>query len=133
MGHGGYAILAAILAAAFLGFEHYFPWQRLLSGRDLPRLAAYTLGVLALAIPYTIWGLCFDYADAVIACWVIIVVGGFSVLACYVLDSLLDGQLAKASRDRLRERLNDSVRGGPNDRETGAGTDCFEQLPPGNE
>jgi len=33
-------VIAALIAALLQAVSHYFPWRRLLNGRDLPRLAA---------------------------------------------------------------------------------------------
>ena len=45
-------IMIVVLAEAFL---HYFRWRLILGGRELPRVAAYMLGVLGLMLPYSRW------------------------------------------------------------------------------
>ncbi len=44
-----------VIAALAEGFLHYFPWRLALGGRQLPRPAAYVLGVLGFAAPYAVW------------------------------------------------------------------------------
>jgi hypothetical protein len=36
-------------------FLHYFQWRWALGGRELPRVPAYTLGVLGMLTPYAAW------------------------------------------------------------------------------
>ena len=84
---GSLAIMAAIVALVIL-VEHWFPWQRLLH-RDCPRLAAYTLGVLAIAGPLTAWLLWAGMRGAVLALWVAIVAAGAATVLGWVVDALL--------------------------------------------
>ena len=37
------------------GFLHYIPFKMYLRGHELPRVAAYTCGMLAILIPFTAW------------------------------------------------------------------------------
>ncbi len=73
-------ITLVMLSEAFL---HYFPWKKLLKGRELPRVAAYTLGVLGLMLPFSAWLL--DRREIFIlqVLWFVIGTGGMTVLALY--------------------------------------------------
>ena len=81
------AIMAICVALVIL-VEHWFPWQRLL-GKECPRLLAYSLGVLAIAGPLTVWLLRRDMREATIALWVAIVAAGVATVSGYVVDALL--------------------------------------------
>ena len=89
------AILAAMTVAAIWA-GHWFPWSKLLRRDEgLPRLAAYTIGVLSIAGPLTVWLLRRDMAAATVALWVAIVSAGAATVVAWVVDALL------ASRDVL--------------------------------
>jgi hypothetical protein len=98
------------LVVTLEAFLHYFPWRKFLKGRDLPRIAAYVLGVLGLMVPFTIWLLELgDYAT-ITTLWLIIVSGGGSVLALYGLDHVIELEWkVKESTEReshLKEQVN---------------------------
>lgn len=77
-----------MLSEAFL---HYFPWMKLLKGKDLPRPAAYVFGVLGLMVPFTVWLLVNNKeVNIVIALWKVIVAGGVIVFALYGLDRYIE-------------------------------------------
>jgi hypothetical protein len=82
--------LLIILAAALEAFLHYFPWRRLLRGRELPRLIAYTLGMLALMVPFSLWLIKLGQMHILVMLWKIILAGGITVTALYGLDHYLD-------------------------------------------
>ena len=69
---------------------HYFPWKMLLRGRELPRLMAYTLGLLGMMGPLTAWLWDRGEADVIQALWAVIVSAGLMVFALYGLDHYLD-------------------------------------------
>lgn len=84
--------LTALVTMLALGCEHYFPW-RLAIGRDLPRPAAYVLGLLAIIVPVSglfvawaqeppVWG--YGYVAAL---WAVVASGGMTVLGAYWLVS----------------------------------------------
>ncbi len=97
-------LVTALTAGSLLLAEHYAPW-RLLLRRKLPRVAAYILGVLALAVPLT--GLFALWAawQAVIALWVVIAAGGAVVLACHALDDLLSARADLHAEEECRRAL----------------------------
>ncbi len=88
-----------VLTGLAEGFLHYFPWRQVM-GRELPRPAAYVLGVLGFAVPYGVWlvqgGL---VAEAVALAEVLAVAGGV-VLALYALDWVV--RVAWERREALR-------------------------------
>ena len=69
---------------------HYFPWRILLRGRKLPRLAAYTLGLLGMMVPLTEWLWRTGEAEVIKALWAVIVAAGLMVFALYGVDHYLD-------------------------------------------
>jgi hypothetical protein len=83
----GALVALTVFIEAFL---HYFPWRKILRGRDLPRLAAYVLGVLGFMVPITVWLL--EQHEFVIlqVLWLAILAGGTSVLALYGLDHVVE-------------------------------------------
>lgn len=94
-------LAAALVAALALLVEHWFPWE-LLIRRPLPPLAAYTLGVLALALPLTGLFLIRGEDGAALALWTVIGSGGAAVLCAHALDRFLLGLNRK---DELIEQL----------------------------
>lgn len=80
--------LVVIVALVELGL-HYFPW-RMLIGRKLPRLAAYTLGLLGMMGPFTVWLIDLGEVEIVQTLWVVIISAGLMVFALYGLDHYLD-------------------------------------------
>jgi hypothetical protein len=72
------------------GLLHYFPWRVLLRGRELPRLVAYTLGLLGMMGPLTAWLLERNDVELIQALWAVIVSAGLTVFALYGFDHYLD-------------------------------------------
>ena len=69
---------------------HYFPWKMLLRGKELPRLAAYTLGLLGMMGPLTAWLWDRNEMEVIQTLWVVIMSAGLMVFALYGLDHYLD-------------------------------------------
>jgi len=69
---------------------HYFPWRLILSGKKLPRVAAYMLGVLGMMVPFTAWLIENGELIIVRTLWLVIISGGLSVMVAYGLDKVLD-------------------------------------------
>lgn len=106
-------IMIVVLAEAFM---HYFKWRLVLGGRELPRVAAYALGVLGLMLPYSRWlwvqGM-IQAQEAVKVLWIVIVTGGLSVLVCYGIDAIIDLAWSKREceqRERLMREREDGTR-----------------------
>ncbi len=86
--------LAAVSSGILIIAEHYFPW-RLLLGRKLPHIAAYTLGMLAVLLPFTLLVVlrkesCIAWWQPVIELWVIVFAAGAADAGCYALDQTLE-------------------------------------------
>lgn len=69
---------------------HYFPWRTLLRGRELPRLAAYTLGLLGMMGPLTAWLWERGEVEVIQTLWAVTMSAGLMVFALYGLDHYLD-------------------------------------------
>lgn len=69
---------------------HYFPWRMLLRGKKLPRLAAYTLGLLGMMVPLTVWLWQIGELEIIKALWMVIVAAGMTVFSLYGLDHYLE-------------------------------------------
>ena len=97
-------IVIVVIAEALL---HYFRWRMILGGKELPRVAAYTLGVLGLMLPYSRWlwlQVVVQAQDAVMVLWMVIIAGGLSVLVCYGTDAIINLAWSKRESEQ-RERL----------------------------
>ncbi len=83
--------LIVIVIAVEFGL-HYFPWRMLppLRGRQLPRLAAYVLGLLGMMVPFTLWLMDHGKTEIVTVLWTVICATGIAVFALYGLDRYLD-------------------------------------------
>ncbi len=84
--------LWTLIALVMMGeaFLHYFPWMKLLKGKDLPRVPAYALGVLGLMVPFSMWLLEQGEVEILKVLWMVIIAGGLSVLALYGLDRYIE-------------------------------------------
>ena len=100
-------LVAALIAGLAELALHWLPW-RLLLGRELPRVAAYVLGTLAIVLPlsglFAMWG---NWLQAA-ALWAVVVSAGLAVLGGYLFDGWLEhrqGQREAEERERavLRE------------------------------
>ena len=80
-------IIFVMLSEALL---HYFPWKLLLKGRNLPRLAAYTLGLLGMMVPFSVWLWQRKDVEVLQVLWMVIVAAGLIVFALYGLDRYID-------------------------------------------
>lgn len=100
-------VLVSIVVLAEFGL-HYFPWKKLLMGRELPRVAAYTLGVLGLMLPFTAWLYEHNEIAVIRTLWIVIVSGGLMVTALYGLDRYIELSFrnveATEREDMVRER-----------------------------
>lgn len=80
--------LVVIVVLVELGL-HYFPW-RMLIRRKLPRLAAYTLGLLGIMVPFSLWLMDRGEIEIMQTMWIVVVSAGFTVFALYGFDRHLD-------------------------------------------
>jgi hypothetical protein len=93
------------------GLLHYFPWRKILKGKDLPRVAAYALGVLGLMVPFTVWLLGKGERDIALTLWLAIVAGGTMVLALYGLDHVIDLEWKVREGTERETQLKEQVGG----------------------
>jgi fatty acid desaturase len=90
--------VTVLMSVLLILVEHWLPWRKLL-GRELPRLAAYVLGVLALALPLTVLFLAvgdLPGAQAAAALWLVILFCGLATILAYTVDHTLE---LRAERD----------------------------------
>jgi len=78
--------VVCVVAALAEGFLHYFPWRLALGGRELPRPAAYVLGVLGFALPYAMWLWERGATAEMLALAAVLAAAGGAVVALYALD-----------------------------------------------
>lgn len=87
-------LITALITVLLLLVQHWFPWGLLL-GRELPRLAAYIMGVLAITLPltglYVRWSLVppLMILPHLIAMWVVVGLGGLAVLIAHLVDAIM--------------------------------------------
>jgi hypothetical protein len=80
-------VALVVISEAFL---HYFPWRKILKGRELPRVAAYALGVLGLIAPFIAWLTELGEYQIAGTLSLVIIAGGASVLSLYGLDHVVE-------------------------------------------
>lgn len=89
-------VIMILFIVLLLAVEHYLPWPRILHMRELPRLAAYVMGVLALILPLS-WLHLKNYflnsdpyaLEAASMLWLAVITGGLTM----IIISLFDGWL----------------------------------------
>ena len=94
--------LILMVMGAQLGL-HYFPWRKMI-GMELPRVAAYALGVLGMSIPLTMYLVDRGQMDTVQTLWAVIVSAGVMVFALYGFDHYLE-TIRQNVESKQREQL----------------------------
>lgn len=99
----GIAIAVVVAALALLAL-HWLPWISLL-GRELPRPAAYIVGVLSMAMPLT--GLFAAWSEwwAMLALWAVVVGSGLTVMGAYLFDAWLHHRQARKEAEEREQVL----------------------------
>jgi hypothetical protein len=100
---------AAVIAFLIVIVEHYLPWQMMLK-KDLPKIPAYVLGVLAFAVPITVLFTVIPgwvSSEIVLALWVIIIAAGLGTVGCYNLDTLVYHRARAEESEEREQRLLD--------------------------
>lgn len=91
---------------------HYFPWRVLLRGHKLPRLAAYTLGLLGIMVPFSAWLWLNGKADVMGVLWLVVVSAGLTVFGLWGLDhylTLIMRDIESSERDAVRKKDEDAT------------------------
>ena len=88
------------LTVLLLAVGHWFPWPRRLS-----RLQAYTYGVGCLASGYTLWRLLVGDWLTVAGLWIIVILGGMTVIGAYWLDEKLHKLTTSLNKAEKAEHL----------------------------
>ena len=101
-------VALVVISEAFL---HYFPWRKILKGRELPRVAAYMLGILGLMVPFTQWLIGLGEYEIAKSLWLIIISGGASVLALYGLDHVVELEWRVKEGTEREVQLKEHVNG----------------------
>lgn len=100
--------LIVIVMATEIGL-HYFPWRMLL-GRELPRLAAYTLGMLGMMVPLSLWLMDRGEIEILQALWTVIFTAGLTVFALYGLDHYLELMRRDVEASQREELLTQQLK-----------------------
>ncbi len=102
-------VLVVLFTCILLALLHYFPWRGLLK-RDLPILARYTIGVLALMAPASVlWTVQKEWSNLILM-WSVVICGGLTVFLLHVLDETIEAHgradIAEEEGRRLRGQTN---------------------------
>lgn len=103
-----HVIVAAVAAFLITIMEHYFPWRQILY-KDLPRIPTYTMGVLAIGIPFSVVLLISSTwmnREVLLAFWLICAAAGLGTINSHILDALISHRnRAKESEEREKRLL----------------------------
>lgn len=92
---------------------HYFPW-RLALGRKLPRLAAYTLGLLGMMGPLSAWLMDRGLYEIMQVLWMVVVAAGLTVFAVYGFDHYLELSRRSVEAEQREQLLRELADGKAN-------------------
>ena len=101
-------MVTAVCAALAQIALHYAPWNMAL-GRRLPRLAAYALGVLGMAVPLAVLLIAWQRWDELIAGALVIGASGAAVGGAYALDHVLRRMALARDLAELERLRHDSA------------------------
>jgi len=99
-------LMMALLSCVAQLAAHYLPWRRLL-GRQLRRTEAYTIGVVLMLAPFSVWLGLQGLWRVLLALWIVIAACGAVVIGAYGLDHYLE----TVQRLQADESENRSLRG----------------------
>ncbi|MFZ5856745.1 MAG: hypothetical protein ACOYZ6_07940 [Chloroflexota bacterium] len=108
----GWLYATVAMAEALL---HFICKQEYLLGRKLHPVIAYTLGVLAMMVPFTFWLIGLDQVAKVmiaLALWKTIGTAGLSVLVSYGFEAVVDLVWSKKEMTAENDLLKTQVRDG---------------------
>lgn len=107
-------MLTVLISMLMLLVLHWIPWP-LVIGKELPKTAAYALGVLGMIVPLTGLFLYWHLTETgtlvlgIIALWSDAVFGGLAVFAAYFVDDLgstkAENRVAKSEGEKLRNQV----------------------------
>lgn len=100
------AIVMGTVAALILVAGHYVI-DRARRGRRIPRVVAYAYGTMVLNGSFNVWAALMDLSwPVLVAPWIIAVIGGTAILACYILDHWVDTQRNNGELEVRRGQTN---------------------------
>jgi 4-hydroxybenzoate polyprenyltransferase len=105
----GITELLVIVALSELGL-HYFPWRMLL-GKDLPRLGAYTLGLLGMMVPLSAWLMVRNEIEILQTIWMVVFSAGLMVFALYGFDHYLEMERSNAEKSKREKVMVEMLKG----------------------
>lgn len=94
--------LMCLISVTMILAEHWFPWRMLL-GRDLPRPAAYVLGVLSIMAPISVLFILIPWLSgwrAVVAMWYVVISAGAATILAYLIDVVLQMRVRVENAER---------------------------------
>lgn len=99
--------LVIFVTSLLLGFFHYVPWRSILH-KDLSRLCRYSLGVLALLVPISVYWLLLGHWMLVVQLWCVVLLSGSTVYGLHWMDMATDAynraEVAEEEGRQLRGR-----------------------------
>jgi 4-hydroxybenzoate polyprenyltransferase len=109
----GITELLVIVALSELGL-HYFPWRKLIK-KELPRLGAYTLGLLGMMGPLSAWLMFRNEIEVIKTLWAVICTAGMTVFSLYGFDRYLDLEINNAENFRREKVMIEMLKGEPDE------------------
>lgn len=91
-------MIASMFAGVTMIAEHYLPWGRYITGRDVHPVVNYVSGVLGILLPFSALAVyqagnaAFTPWIAAFAVWIISIISGIAVAACYLIDGWYHNQ-----------------------------------------
>lgn len=98
-------VVVVLFTCLMLALMHYLPWRGMIR-KDLPLLARYAVGVLALVLPLSVlWIVRADWSNLMLL-WAVVICGGMTVILLHVLDASIEAHgradIAEAEGRQLR-------------------------------
>ena len=100
--------IGSLVAGLIMLALHWFPWQALL-GKKLPRLAAYILGLLGIALPLTAMLCIWSDWQALLAMWIVAVAAGVATASGYAIDHWMDLRIRSSVAERETRALKEGL------------------------
>lgn len=100
-------IIGVVLVEVLL---HYLPW-RLWLGQDLPRLAAYVLGLLGMMVPLSLWLMDHGEIEILQTLWAVVVSAGGAVFMAYGIDHVLMRERESREGKHREQVMTEALKG----------------------